>query len=92
MCSISEPRRVTVSCKHIFSSCTNERSTTTTTPSYRHTKRRSNENIIPNTKVFHIPFTVETKFFSINDKLLRTSLNILSPMFYSIRYGDFLSR
>jgi hypothetical protein len=90
MCSITQPRRVTVSCKHIFSSYTNERSTATS--SFRNAKRRLNDNIIPNAKVFHIPFTVETKFFSNNDKLLRTSLNLLSPIFYSNLYGELISR
>ncbi len=78
MCSIVEPRRVTVSCKHIFSSRINEYSIKTS--SFRSTKRRFNDNNISNSKVFHI----ETNFFSNNDKLLRTSsLNPHSSSFYS---------
>lgn len=76
MCEIIEPRRVTVSCKHIFPSCINEYSIKTS--SYRSTKRRFNDNI-SNNKVFHL----ETKFFSNNDKLLRSSCN---PYVYSNRH------
>lgn len=44
MCSISEPRRATVSCKHLFPSTTNDRSTPTTfsSSSRRHISNSSN--------------------------------------------------
>ena len=43
MCSVTEPRRATVSCKNLFSSSANDRSmTTTTTPSS--SSRRCNNN------------------------------------------------
>ncbi|CAF1467078.1 unnamed protein product [Rotaria sp. Silwood1] len=93
MCSLTEPRRAIVSCKHIFSSYTNECSTTTTTTttsSFRSTKRRLNDNI-SNTKVFQISFDVETNFLVNNDKLLRTSLNPLSPTFYSHHHEELIS-
>ncbi len=80
MCSITEPRRVTVSCKHLFSSFTNDRSTTTT------------NQIFNGTKVFHIPFDTKTKYSSNNHKSLRTSLNPLSPIFYSYRHTEFISK
>jgi len=76
MCEIIQPRRVTVSCKHIFPSCINEYSIKTS--SYRTTKRRFNDNI-SNNKVFHL----ETKIFSNHNKLLRTSFN---PHCYSNRH------
>lgn len=89
MCSIAEPRRAIVSCKHMFASCRSDCSTTTA--SYRTTKRKLNDNI-SNTKVFQISFDVETKFFVNNDKLLRTPLNPLTPSFYSHNYDDSMSR
>ncbi|CAF3280140.1 unnamed protein product [Rotaria sp. Silwood2] len=90
MCSLTEPRRAIVSCKHIFSSYTNECSTATAS-SYRSTKRRLNDNI-SNTKVFQISFDVETNFLVNNDKLLRTSLNPRSPTFYSHHHEELISR
>lgn len=88
MCSITEPRRAIVSCKHIFSSCNNDCSTATS--SIRTTKRRFNDNI-SSPKVFRISLDVETKFLVNNDKSLRTSLNPLSPT-YSHHHGTLLSR
>jgi len=117
MCSITEPRRATVSCKHLFSSTTNDRSIPTSS-SRRHIynnsniKRYNNNNnntFIRSTKqtqrlnditngnsshsdVFHIPFNVEQindngkKNFINNNKLQRTLLNPLSPVFYSTRH------
>lgn len=41
MCSTTEPRRATVSCKHLFSSSTNDRSVPTSS-SRRHTYTNSN--------------------------------------------------
>jgi hypothetical protein len=125
MCSITEPRRATVSCKYIFSSMKNERSNPTSS-SRRHisnnsnTKRSNNNNNnsistrstkqsqklnditnenLSHSNVFHIPFRMEQindsgkKLTSINsnNKLLRTSLNPLSPAFYSTRHISLLS-
>ncbi|CAF1259466.1 unnamed protein product [Adineta steineri] len=85
MCSISEPRRVTVSCKHLF---LNDHSITTSL--FRPIKQKINDNI-SNTKVFHLPFNGKTTFVSNNNKLLRTSLNPLSPSFYSHRHAQLIS-
>ncbi|CAF3245011.1 unnamed protein product [Rotaria socialis] len=85
MRSIAEPRRAIVSCKHIFSSYASDCSTLTS--SYRSTKRRLNGNI-SNAKVFQISFDDERKFLVNNDKLLRTSLDPLSPSFYSHHHEE----
>jgi hypothetical protein len=50
MCSLTEPRRATVSCKHLFSSSTNDRSIPTSssrkyTNTNSNTKRNNNNNI-----------------------------------------------
>jgi hypothetical protein len=128
MCSVTEPRRATVSCKHLFSSSNNERSIPTSS-TRRHinnssnTKRNNNTNSngftrssnystkkqqqrlidlknenLSNSNVFHIPFYIEQindneKQISSNNnkKLLRTSLNPLSPAFFSTRHTSLLS-
>jgi len=124
MCSTTEPRRAIVSCKHLFSSTTNDRSTLTSS-SRRHVSNNSNikrfnnnnnNTVIRSTKqtqklnditnensshsdVFHISFCFEQindnekKILinnNTNNKLLRTSLNPLSPVFYSTRHISLL--
>ncbi len=64
-----EPRRVTVSCKHIFSSCINEYSIKTS--SFRSTKRRFNDNI-SNSKVFRV-----------DTKLLRTDSSNFNSTYHA---------
>ena len=53
MCSITEPRRATVSCKHLFSSTTNDRSipTTTTTPTTTTSSSLSRRHISNNSNI-----------------------------------------
>jgi hypothetical protein len=118
MCSITEPRRATVSCKNLFSSTNNDRSVPTSSsrrhgynnsntkrfnnnnnnnPTTRSTKQQQKLNDITNenlshSNVFHVPFCFEQindngkKNSTNNTKLLRTSLNPLSPVFYSTRH------
>jgi hypothetical protein len=103
MCSITEPRRVTVSCKHLFTSSINDRSTTTSSSFRRNNTNSKRNNFLPrsnkqqqqrlnehfsNTKVFH----TEKTFLSNNDKTRRTSLNPLSPVFYSIYHTKLTSQ
>jgi len=131
MCSTTEPRRATVSCKHLFSSTNNDRSiptsssrrhvyynsnikrynnnnnnnnnnNTVTRTSNHSTKQPQRLNDVTNensshSNVFHIPFCFEQKndngkkLLTNNNKLLRTSLNPLSPIFYSTRHISLLS-
>jgi len=125
MCSTTEPRRATVSCKHLFSSTTNDRSVPTSSSRrhvynnsnikrYNNNNNNNNNTFIRSTKqtqrlnditngnsshsdVFHIPFNVEQindngkKNLINNNKLQRTSLNPLSPVFYSTRHIPLLS-
>lgn len=138
MCSVTEPRRATVSCKNLFSSSANDRSMTTITTlsssrrcnnNNAHGKRNSNMNTYgfvrssnhltkkqqqqqqqqrlvditndshSNSNVFQIPFSVEQTYdngrkslsnSTNNTKLLRTSLNPLSPAFFSTRQTSVL--
>ena len=50
MCSITEPRRATVSCKYIFSSTNNERSNTTRRSNNSNPKRSNNNPLVRSTK------------------------------------------
>ncbi|CAF0719998.1 unnamed protein product [Adineta ricciae] len=88
MCSITESRRVTVSCKHIFSSCTNECSTSASL--FRTTKQKLHEKI-SSSRVFHVPIEQKNNVLSDNTRSLRTILNPLSPVFYSHHQTQLLS-
>ena len=94
MCSITEPRRATVSCKNLFTSpTTNERSRRhhhppgnphPKRPPYQQQQQQPN-NPSKQSNVFHIPFAIETR----DDlKSLRKPLNPLSPAFHSTRQSS----
>ena len=120
MCSTVEPRRATVSCKHLLlppssssSSSAKERPTPASTcrrnaPTHGQQRRTPNHyeslprSFVHSTKqqrfcertsghlahsnIFSIPFSIEPLSDNYHHKLLRTSLNPLSPAFYSTRH------
>ena len=99
MCSITEPRRAVVSCKHLYSSNSTERSNTNVASrryaSNNANTKRSTNNVSsrsmksnPRTNeinICHIPFSYETNHDHGKYQYFQTSLNPLSPVFHSTR-------